>query len=132
MECRVIVNNEEQALRHIHSLKQEGYPLYQIYILGTEEQLVDDLIEISGAQHATVADEGMTAALKKLMRTQGERLLAEMEALGLHQQEAEQYEQALAFGGYLIVAKPRQESQAYIAAQMIPSDYRQPQLEYNG
>jgi hypothetical protein len=49
MECRVIVNDEEQALRHIHSLQQEGYPLHQIYILGTDEQLVDDLIEISGA-----------------------------------------------------------------------------------
>jgi hypothetical protein len=68
---------------------------------------------------------------QELLRTQGERLLAEMEALGLHEHEAEEYEQALEFGGYLIVAKPRQESQAYIAAQMILSDYRQPQLDYN-
>jgi hypothetical protein len=132
MECRMmIVNDEEQALRHINSLQQEGFPLTQMFILASDEHMVDELVEITGTQHATLADEGMTSALTKLIRSQGQRLLDEMEALGLTQHEAEQYEQALEFGGILIVAKPRPESQAYIAAQMVPSDYRYPPLSYN-
>jgi hypothetical protein len=129
MECRMmIVNDEEQALRHINSLQQEGFPLSQMYILAADEQMVNDLVEITGTQQATLADEGMSSALTKLIRSQGQRLLYEMEALGMTQHEAEQYEQALEFGGILIVAKPRPESQAYIAAQMEPADYRYPPL----
>jgi hypothetical protein len=132
MECRMmIVNDEEQALRHINSLQQEGFPLSQMYILAADEQMVNDLVEITGTQQATLADEGMSSALTKLIRSQGQRLLYEMEALGMTQHEAEQYEQALEFGGILIVAKPRPESQAYIAAQMEPADYRYPPLGYN-
>jgi hypothetical protein len=131
MDCRVmIVNDEEQALRQISSLGREDYPLTQMYILASNEQLVDKLVKISGTQHATIADEGLPSALSKLLRTQGQRLLAEMEALGLSEQEAVQYEQALEFGGYLIVAKPRQESEAFMAAQMASSDYRYPPLGY--
>jgi hypothetical protein len=127
----MIVNDEEQALRHINSLQQEGFPLSQMYILAADEQMVNDLVEITGTQQATLADEGMSSALTKLIRSQGQRLLYEMEALGMTQHEAEQYEQALEFGGILIVAKPRPESQAYIAAQMEPADYRYPPLGYN-
>jgi hypothetical protein len=132
MESRMmIVNDQEQALRHINNLLQEGFPLSQMYILASDEKLVDELVEITGAQHPALADEGMTSALTKLLRSQGQRLLDEMEALGMTQQEAEQYEQALEFGGILIVAKPRPESQAYLAAQMVPADYRYPPLGYN-
>jgi hypothetical protein len=132
MECKMmIVNDEEQALRHINSLQHEGFPLSQMYILASDEHLVDELVEITGTQHATLADEGMTSALTKLICSQGQRLLDEMEALGMTQHEAEQYEQALEFGGILIVAKRRPESQAYIAAQMVPIDYRYPPLNYN-
>ncbi|SEB66875.1 general stress protein [Paenibacillus sp. GP183] len=132
MESRMmLVNDQEQALRHIYSLQHEGFPLSQMYILASDEQLVDELVEITGAQHPALADEGMTSALTKLLRSQGQRLLDEMEALGMTQHEAEQYEQALEFGGILIVAKPRPESQVYLAAQMAPSDYRNPPLGYN-
>jgi uncharacterized membrane protein len=114
MENRVmIVNNEEQALKQVQALHQEAYPLHQIYILSSDKEKSDELSIQSGTGHIFTGNEGLSSALKNLLYAQEERLLAEMEALGMTEQEALQYEQALEFGGFLIVAKPKQELYSY-------------------
>lgn len=115
METRVmIVNNKEQALRQVQALHQVDYPLHRIYILSADQEDCRELTAISGTGEILTGTEGLSYELNKLLRSSGDRLMAEMEALGLTEQEARQYEQALEFGGYLIVAKPKQELPSYL------------------
>ncbi|MBP1988980.1 general stress protein [Paenibacillus eucommiae] len=127
-----IVNDEEQALRHILTLQKESYPLSQIYVLTMDAQKAEELAEISGTQRAAAADEGLSDSLANLYLSQGERLLEEMEAIGLSEYEAQQYEQALEFGGYMIVAKLKLESAPYMSAEQVhPNEIWNPQSGYN-
>jgi hypothetical protein len=133
MEMRVIiVNNEEQVLRHVQTLQQADYALHQIYILSFDKEMSRELTEISGTGEILISSEGLTSTLTNLLRFQGERLIAEMEALGLTEQEARQYEHALEFGGYLIAAKPKQELPSYLPDQeWVSYDDRVPSFQSN-
>ncbi|MNH94791.1 Heat induced stress protein YflT [compost metagenome] len=107
MEVQVkIVSDEDQAYVHIHSFQQEGFTMHQIHVLANQDNTSTNREEIMVTYQVSPQEQVTVPVFNNLYQAQGEPLLLQMESLGLTRSEALQYEQALQYGGYLIIAMP--------------------------
>lgn len=106
MEIKVrIVVDEDQAFLHIHSFQQEGYAMHQIHVLACDHEIHNGPDEVMITYQLSDKEQVTVPGFANLYRAKGQTLRKQMENFGLTEHEALQYEQALQYGGYLILAK---------------------------
>jgi len=82
----------------------QGYEYDHIYLFAHDEERSKDLTDVTDTGVVGVGELGVLDSVSNVFRKRGDELRAKFEAVGLSDEEAEQYEKVLDQGQVVIVA----------------------------
>ena len=104
MTLKMTVENALQAKKEIEKLETQGYTLDDIYIFAHDKKRTKDITKALDTEEVGVKEQGFLDSMKNMTSSRGDELRAKLAAVGLSDQEAEQYEEELDKGKLVIVA----------------------------
>ena len=97
--------NEEEVVQAVNTLKADGVPEDDIYVITHDDERTDRIARHADANTVGANEVGIGTTIKNFFRKQGDELRAQFEELGFTHQEAEQLEEKLDEGKVILVVK---------------------------
>ncbi|TWT02389.1 general stress protein [Planomicrobium sp. CPCC 101079] len=104
MTVKLTVENAVQAKAEIERLQSQGYSDDNIYIFAHDKRREEDITEALDTESVGMKEQGFLTGMKNMTSSRGDELRAQMAAVGLSDQEAEEYEEELDKGKLVIIA----------------------------
>ncbi|PSL40387.1 heat induced stress protein YflT [Planomicrobium soli] len=104
MTVKLTVENAVQAKSEVERLQSQGYDDDNIYIFAHDKRREADITEALDTESVGVKEQGFLNGMKNITNSRGDELRAKMAAVGLSDQEAEEYEEELDKGKLVIIA----------------------------
>ena len=100
-----IAENAMKAKQEIERLEAQGYDRDNIYLFAHDKDVEKNLAETFDTETAGVGEQGLFGSMKNVVNKRGDELRQEMEAVGISQKEAAEYEEVLDTGKLVILAR---------------------------
>jgi hypothetical protein len=97
-----------QAKAEIEKLVGQGFTHDEIYIFAHDKDRTKDITDALDTESVGMAEQGFLDSMKNMMSKRGDELRNQLSAVGLSQQEADQYEKELDKGKLVIIAYKNQ------------------------
>ncbi|MDN7243181.1 general stress protein [Planococcus sp. N028] len=104
MTLKLTVENALQAKSEVEKLLSQGYDDDNIYIFAHDKRRETDINEALDTESVGMKEQGFLNGMKNMTSSRGDELRAKMSAVGLSDQEAEEYEEELDKGKLVIIA----------------------------
>lgn len=104
MTVKLTVENALQAKTEIEKLETQGYTHDDIYIFAHDKDRSKDITDALNTESVGMKEQGFINSMKNMTSSRGDELRAKMAAVGLSDQEAEQYEKELDKGKLVVIA----------------------------
>lgn len=99
-----IVENGVEARREIEQFITQGFTKDEIYLLAHDKNRTEDLTDALDINDIGIAEQGVFDSMANVFMSRGDQLRSKMEALGLSNLAAQQYERELDQGRVVVVA----------------------------
>ncbi|AQQ51913.1 general stress protein [Planococcus lenghuensis] len=100
-----VADNAMQAKQEIERLESQGYDRDEIYLFAHDKDVEKNLADTFDTETAGVGEQGLFGSMKNVVNKRGDELRSEMEAVGISQKEAAEYEEILDTGKLVLLAK---------------------------
>ncbi|AZB40965.1 general stress protein [Bacillus sp. FJAT-42376] len=100
-----VVENGVQASEKVKELEEQGLSKHSIFLFAQDPDRSRHLTENTDTKEMSTMDKGLFNTMANAFRSRTEELTSKMAALGLSQNEALHYEEELASGRIVILAK---------------------------
>jgi hypothetical protein len=104
LTVKLTVENAVQAKAEVERLQSQGYDEDNIYIFAHDKRREADITKALDTESVGTKEQGFLNGMKNLTSSRGDELRAKMSAVGLSDQEAEEYEEELDKGKLVIIA----------------------------
>ena len=104
-----VVENGLEATNKTTEFENEGFSKDNIYIFSHDKNRSKDLTDATETGSVGMEEQGVVDSVGNLLRERGDELRSKMQALGLSEMEAVQYEKVLDEGRVVVIATDNQE-----------------------
>ncbi|MGD6816468.1 general stress protein [Metabacillus sp. 84] len=104
-----VAENGVQALDKVRKLEEQGISRDSIYLFAQDEERSKHLTENTDTGKMNTLDQGLFNMMANAFRSRTDELTSKLEALGVSQNEALQYENELASGRIIILAQEKEQ-----------------------
>lgn len=108
MTVKLTVENALQAKRVIDNLETQGFTHDDIYIFAHDKDRSNHITNALDTEKVGMKEQGFLNSMKNMTNSRGDELRTKMTAVGLTDQEAEQYEKELDKGKLVLIAYKKQ------------------------
>lgn len=108
MTVKLTVENALQAKREIDNLETQGFTHDDIYIFAHDKDRSNHITNALDTEKVGMKEQGFLNSMKNMTNSRGDELRTKMTAVGLTDQEAEQYEKELDKGKLVLIAYKKQ------------------------
>lgn len=109
-----VVENGLEATNKITEFENEGFSKDNIYIFSHDKNRSKDLTDATETGSVGMEEQGVVDSIGNLLRERGDELRSKMQALGLSEMEAVQYEKLLDEGRVVVIATDNQEEPEHL------------------
>ncbi|MED4967452.1 general stress protein [Heyndrickxia coagulans] len=109
-----VVENGLEATNKITEFENEGFSKDKIYIFSHDKNRSKDLTDATETGSVGMEEQGVVDSVGNLLRERGDELRSKMQALGLSEMEAVQYEKLLDEGRVVVIATDNQEEPEHL------------------
>ncbi|WP_019720178.1 general stress protein [Heyndrickxia coagulans] len=109
-----VVENGLEATNKITEFENEGFSKDNIYIFSHDKNRSKDLTDATETRSVGMEEQGVVDSVGNLLRERGDELRSKMQALGLSEMEAVQYEKLLDEGRVVVIATDNQEEPEHL------------------
>ncbi|KZZ83778.1 general stress protein [Bacillus sp. SJS] len=102
-----VVENGVQAIEKVKNLEEQGISKNSIFLFAQDEDRSKHLTENTNTSKMKTLDKGLFNTMANAFRSRTEELTSKMAALGVSQNEALKFEEELANGRIVILAKEK-------------------------
>ncbi|WP_018661295.1 general stress protein [Heyndrickxia acidiproducens] len=104
-----VVQNGLEAANLVNEFESEGFAKDDIYIFAHDKNRSKDLTDATETGKVGLDEQGVVNAIGNVFRERGDELRTKLNALGLTDMEAEQYEKVLDQGRVVVIAASNKE-----------------------
>lgn len=99
-----IVSNDIEATSTVNEFMQDGYRQDDIYLFSYDKKETEQLTETNSTGELGIKEQGLSKTISHIFKARGGEVLSKLQTLGVHEEDAKNYERELKEGKYLVVA----------------------------